>query len=341
VFALLKVNNNVILAGTCGYGLYRSADSGTTWTHITNGLPKQAGTGFLCVNSLAKSSTNILAGTDQGLYYSTNNGTSWHSTNISGNSFYVAGVAANGATACAAVQRLTEQNQIYRSVNKGVSWTSVFSVIDDFTTMASDGGNHFYAGSYATGYVSANNGSSWGSFGPGVSGGGAFAIAVKDNNVWVGNSEGVYFSNNNASSFSNANTGLNPVPNRAVEGFVISPVYIFAGTFINGVWKRPLSDFATSTLSAKYSTMNDLKIAITPNPVIHEGLLTYHVAKTSQVIIKLFDAAGRNMKILVNVKKEPGDYQARINSDTLPRGNYFALLVIGKVHTIIQFIVAK
>lgn len=346
VFSMLKINSNIILAGSCGYGLYRSADKGNTWAHITNGLPKQAGTAELCIYSLANSAGNILAGTDQGIYYSTNNGLTWHSTNITGDGMNVAGVTANDSVACAAVNGITGFNKFYRSVNKGVSWAEVFSVIDDFTTMASDGKNHFYAGSFITGYVSNNNGLNWRNFGSGITDGSVYAIAVKGNSVWAGNSKGVFFSNNNASGFSDVSTGLDADPNRSVQGFTVSSSYIFAGTFINGVWKRPLSDFGISALSTKYDAAIDgekgeIKASVIPNPVVNEGILSYHVSQASPVIINLFDAAGRNIKTLVNAKQDAGNYKLKITGNNLAGGNYFAVVVIGNIYTTIKFTVVR
>lgn len=341
IFAVLRIDNNIILAATCGFGLYRSADNGVNWSHITKGLPHQGSTGFVCINSLANSAGNILAGTDHGLYYSKDNGLTWHFSNVTGDGINVAGVAANDSVACAVVNGTTGFNKFYRSTNKGVTWQNVFSVVDDFTTMASDGIDHFYAGSFATGYVSNNDGKTWGNFGAGITDGAVYAIAVKDNNVWVGNSKGIFFSNDNAASFTDAGTGLDPEPNRSVQGFAVSSSDIFAGTFMNGLWKRPLSDFGISTLSTKYSAVTDLKVSISPNPVINDGVLSYHISKTSPVIINLFDAQGRNMKTLINTKQDAGNYQLKFSSRDFHAGNYFAVAVIGNAHSVIKFTVTK
>lgn len=342
IFSLIKPGNNIILAGACGFGLYRSADNGTTWTHITTGLPSQAGTGFLCINGLAQSSTNIIAATDQGLYYSTDNGLTWNPSNIIGSTNYAAGVAANGSVACAGVNVTTGSNRIYRSTNKGVTWTSAFSTsIDDFVCMASDGNDHFYAGTFANNYLSANNGTIWQTFGPGIpSGTGGFTIAAKDSNVFVGNSTGVYFSDNKGSSFTEANTGLNPAPNNSVQGLAISSSFVFAGLFQDAVWKRPLSDFGIS-LKTSADAVKELKAQVYPNPVTSESFLSYEVANFSPVEITVYDDQGRMIKQILKTSLDKGIYRERIPSDFLTAGNYFVSLSIGGKIAVIRFEVGK
>lgn len=342
VFSVLKISSNILLAGTCGFGLYRSADNGATWVHITTGLPLQAGTGFLCVNSLAQSSSNILIATDQGLYYSTDNGLTWHSSNTTGTSKFAAGVAANGSTACAVVNETTGSNKIYRSTNSGVSWSSVFSTVsEDFVCVASDGIDHFYVGTFTSNYLSANNGSSWQSFGSGIqSGTGSFAIAVKDSNVFVGNSTGVYFSHNKGSSFISTNTGLDPDPNNSVQGLAISSNFVFAGLFQNAIWKRPLSDFGIS-LKTNVNTVIELNAQIYPNPVTGESFLSYEVATFSPVKIAIYDEQGKMVNQVLNTNLEKGIYRESITSDYLTAGNYFISLSIGEKTGVIKFEVVK
>ena len=74
----LAVSGTNIFAGT-NWGAYVSADSGTSWTQVHNGMPN---IGFHPVNSFAVSGTNIFAGTwNDGVFLSTNNGTSWTAVN--------------------------------------------------------------------------------------------------------------------------------------------------------------------------------------------------------------------------------------------------------------------
>jgi photosystem II stability/assembly factor-like uncharacterized protein len=335
IFSILRTNN-VILAGTCGNGLYRSADNGVTWSHITAGLPNQQGTGFLCVHALAKTNTAILTGTDQGLFYSNDVGLTWNATSLNGKD--VVGVAANDSVACAAIENFIGPSEIYRSVNNPSLWNVVLQASgEDWTTMASDGKSHFYAGTLMTSnWVSNNNGVTWQTVGTGIPpGSGAYAIGVLNNNVFIGNNNGVYFSNNNAKSFSEVNTGFDDI--HAVQGFAISSTDIYAGLFENSVWKRPLSDFGITAL--QQHEVNILPVTFAPNPLINQSKLTYSIASTQHVVINLYSANGNFIKNIKDEIQNAGAYSLTINKDGLHVGNYFISVLTGNQHAMVNVVV--
>lgn len=334
IFALLKVNN-IVLAGTCGNGLYRSADNGVSWVHITNGLPKQSD-GSLCVQSLTNTTNAFLIATDQGLFFSRDSGITWNASNLASKD--VVAVTANDSVACAAVENFTGFNTIYRSVNNPASWNVVFqSSIDDWTRMASDGKNHFYAGTLATSnYVSNNDGISWQTVGPGIpDGSGGYAIGVLNKNVFIGNNSGVYFSDNNGASFSEASTGFNK--HHAVQGFAFSSTDVYAGLFENSVWKRPLSDFGITTLQRAEDAQ--LLVTFSPNPLVSESKLSYILSSNQHMIINLYNANGNLVKNIKDVIQNAGSYKIIIRKENLHAGNYFLSVLAGNKHAVINIVV--
>lgn len=335
IFAMLKIGN-VLLAGTCTNGLYRSADNGLTWARIRNGLPQQ-GNGYLCVQSLAKTTTSILIATDQGLYYSNDVGISWQPTVLS--SVDVVAVAANDSVACAAVEDFTGPATIYRSVNNPAIWNAVFqSDLADWASMASDGKSHFYAGTLNTNnYVSNNDGITWQAVGPGIPpGSGGFAIAALGKNVFIGNINGVYFSNNYGTSFTEANTGFDI--NHAVQGFTLSSTDIYAGLYLNSIWKRPLSDFG---IGPKQQIQVALPVTIAPNPLVSESKISYRIESEQRVVVNLYDASGNRVRNILDAVQPVGLQTISIRRNNLRRGNYFISVIAGEKHGVVNLIVGE
>ncbi len=72
----LTVCNNVLFAATYLRGIYRSVDTGNTWSAVNNGFPAKY------AYYLANDGINIYAGTyKDGMYLSTDMGNNWSSIN--------------------------------------------------------------------------------------------------------------------------------------------------------------------------------------------------------------------------------------------------------------------
>jgi hypothetical protein len=107
----LAMNGGMLFAGS-GSGIYRSPNSGGTWTSVgtNNGLV----TNFIL--SLGTIGTTLFAGTEGfGVSYSANNGGSWIATLPN---YFVYALTTLGTTVFAATH-----NGIFRSIDNGVTWT--------------------------------------------------------------------------------------------------------------------------------------------------------------------------------------------------------------------------
>jgi photosystem II stability/assembly factor-like uncharacterized protein len=323
VFSLLNPAPSIILAGACDFGIYRSADNGVTWSFISSGLPQP-----LCVNSLAKSGNNILAATDQGLYYSSNNGLSWSSSNIPSN-YNVECVAAIGNVACAGVVAgISANSGIYRSTNNGVSFTLQANLLDA-VCMAADGGNYFYYGTFGGCAYSPDNGISWfavgGGFPPSDPG---FCILAIGSNVFIGNNNGVYFSSNHAASFVSVNQGFDPYPNNSVQGLAANSNFIFAGMFIDAVWRRPLSDFGITGVAENQNfNKEDLILyPVYPNPFSNKASINYSLPQSGDVALTISDIEGRKVYKSETKSESPGEHSILIDGKNFSSGIYFVQL---------------
>jgi len=73
--------------------------------------------------------------------------------------------------------------------------------------------------------------------------------------------------------------------------------------------------------SIKLNSETNFKIF--PNPFIHETQILYSLSKPAQVLIRVFDYSGKEIKVLVNTYQDKGNYQQTFKADNLIPGIYF------------------
>jgi len=139
------------------------AGTNTGLYHSTNNGTKwtKVNNGMLSyVNCLAISGTNIFVGTNgNGLVLSTNNGIDWNQANDGLNSPYVISLLISGNNVFAGTD---QNNGVYLSTNNGTSWTTVNNGLTNLIVgkLALEGSN-IYAGTQLGLFLSTDNGASW------------------------------------------------------------------------------------------------------------------------------------------------------------------------------------
>lgn len=78
-----------------------------------------------------------------------------------------------------------------------------------------------------------------------------------------------------------------------------------------------------------------------PNPFNPTTTIKYNVAKYSHVNLKVYDALGREVKILVDKEQTPGQYEARFDGSSLSSGIYFYRLDTGNYSSTRKMILMK
>ena len=118
----LKINaiafdDSCAFVGTFGSGVYLTTDSGKNFIDLNNGLPK-----YTSVRSLVVNNKNIYAGTDHGMYLSSNKGENWNKVDSmqSLSSGYVNSIATYKNYICAATD-----TDVFVSENNGMNWASI------------------------------------------------------------------------------------------------------------------------------------------------------------------------------------------------------------------------
>ncbi|MFA7359648.1 MAG: T9SS type A sorting domain-containing protein [Candidatus Kapaibacterium sp.] len=148
----LMLNSSYLYAGT-NSGVYRSSNSGVSWTALPD-IKNQT------VKTLASSGSNLVAGSAEGIFLSSNGGTIWDAVG------YLTEQSSDLAKAGSILY--TSGRGVYRSTNNGNSWYAVnnglpYLIIKDLTSL----GTNIYA-AYTNNnltqngiYYSTNNGDEW------------------------------------------------------------------------------------------------------------------------------------------------------------------------------------
>ena len=222
-----------LFVGTADSGVFRSTDSGTSWTAASTGLTNTD------IRAVAVSGTNLFAGTyGGGVFLSTNNGSSWTEAN-SGlitkdvYSLCVSGTNLLAGTGCG----------VFMSTDNGSSWSFVHDLggsCGGYVSALSVRGAELFAGAFWGGgrstspffeclFHSTDNGDSWV---PQMSHD-VKAIVVLGSDVFVGGEEGVFRSTTSGTSWTAADTGLTST---RIQALAASGTNLFAGTIDSGVY---------------------------------------------------------------------------------------------------------
>ena len=135
-----------IFAGTFGGGIFLSANNGSTWTTLSDGISERG----MIVQTLKISGGNIFAGTLDGVFLSPNNGISWTSmiNGLSGDGLYVQALALSSNNIFAGTGR-----GVYLSTNNGTTWTAENCEFSDYVNTDSYSGAPSSQGLIETGYL--------------------------------------------------------------------------------------------------------------------------------------------------------------------------------------------
>jgi len=257
------------------------------------------------VYSFAINGDNIFAGTSHGVYLSTNNGNDWNIVNdIIPIDYKILSIAFCGNTLLAATDGSSGKGGIYRSTNNGLNWT--------------------YAGLVNT-YIA--------------------SLAVFGNGIFVTTLfNGVYYSNDNGTSWNKVNDGLilsNGTMFNKFDCLATNGTYIFAGGDGTGVGRRSLSEFTGVTreinnLPGQFNLEQNY-----PNPFNPGTIIKYSVPKAGNIKLTVYNSIGSKVATIVNEYKIAGNYSIQFNASNLASGIYFYRLESGNYTSAKKFILIK
>jgi len=270
-----------LFAGTYGGGAFLSTNNGTSWTAVNTGLTSA----FVFVFAVSPNGTGgtnlpagqagLFAGTNSGVFLSTNNGTSWTAINTGLTSTLVLALAVSpdsGGTGGTSIFAGTSRGGVFLSTNNGTSWTQVntglmnTNVLSLAVSPKGTGGTNLFVGTYDGVYLSTNNGTSWARAGLRIAI--VHALAVSGTNLFAATQSGVFLSTNNGTGWRAVNTGLTDtqVSSLAVSGTDLpaGQAGLFAGTN-SGVFLSTNNGTSWTAINTGLTNTTIETIAVIPN----------------------------------------------------------------------------
>jgi photosystem II stability/assembly factor-like uncharacterized protein len=165
----ISANGTVYITSETNMNLYRSLQQGDsgTWSMADSGIPFDPGTTYINILSMASGRNGIeYAGTDQYLFHSTDNGTSWErsgSGTLPSRIFGALGADMNGNVFAGTDIQNGPPFTLYHSTDDGTSWTQALQVNDTYGRFVSISTlkGCVFAGTLTDVYASFDNGATW------------------------------------------------------------------------------------------------------------------------------------------------------------------------------------
>jgi hypothetical protein len=328
------VKGNKWFIGTESNGIYTSTNNGNEW--IYSGL-----VGELPITGFALKGANEIIATRSvidGVYRSTDDGNFWEQI-MSG--FISQGpwcVAIGGA---GTIFVGDANGYVLRSTNSGTNWFGSEVASGAGVRFLRQVGLKWFAATSNGIYISSNFGVNW--IPSGLQGNNVNFIAIKSSADTLTlfastNDAGVFFTTDNGNNWLPSNNGL---PTLNITGLRSTGTYLYAGTNGDGLWRIRINDLITNVdeetntaaitdyhLSQNYPNPFNpsTKISIT---IPASSLNPFSKGEGTFVSLKVYDALGNEVAVLVDGYKPAGSYEVEFHASELTSGIYFYRLQAG------------
>ena len=313
----LAVIGTELFAGGPDYGVFKSTDSGTSWTSAKNGI------GNPYVHAFASISTNIFAGSDGGVLLSSNYGTNWNDANIGMESSTAFAFAVNASQLFAG----THNGKVFRSSDTGTSWQNVSSGLSGAEVEAlAVLDSNLFAGTVGLEYPggifhSTDNGKSWTR--EGLEGSSVQSFTMDSTNLFAGTDRGVFLSTNNGIDWTAVNSGLTDLD---VHALAISGNNLIAGTSTSAIWWRPLSEMIAPSAVTRGTQPVESSAQAHPNPFPEKTSVQFTTAERGPAQVTIVNLLGQQVARLFNGELDAGEHSFEWNASGAAAGTYFAIV---------------
>ena len=212
------------------------------------------------VQAFALSGNNLFAGTfGDGIFISTNNGSSWSAVNTGLTNLNIQTLAVNGANLFAG----TRDGGVFLSADNGTHWTprnNGLTTINVWCLTAS--GTNLFAATDAGVFLSSNNGTSWSAVNTGLTNFNVQTVIVNGANLFAGAIGGVFLSTNNGTSWTSVSGGLT---NTNVITLTVSGTNLFAGTEGGGIFRSTNNGTSWTAVNNGLTDLDIWSLAVSTN----------------------------------------------------------------------------
>jgi hypothetical protein len=216
---------------------------------------------------------------------------------------------------------------VYRSTNGGTDWAQANTgLVSNGVRALAVRGSLLFAGTIGYGvFRSTNDGGEWMQMTTGMGSKTVMALTVVGANIFAGTSSGVFLSSNNGTSWVEVDTGFVA---KNVRSLTVVGADLFAGTTTAGVWRRPLSQMVTCAEAppapGEYALLQNY-----PNPFNPKTVVSCQSPVASKIRLVVYDLLGREVKVLMDEKKEAGRYAVTWDASGCGSGVYICRMTAG------------
>jgi len=320
-----------IFAGV-GPTIFRSADNGENWVPANSGLPNA---GFL---SLAiDSSGYIFAGSyDRGVFRSMDKGEHWRQDGFLEPYINSLAISPNGnifaATNCCQLAG-NRTGSIFRSVDRGLSWTKVFEenywpFDNRVSKLAINQRGYIFAATNAGGVTrSTDNGKNWLRFdlSPNIS---FSQLDINsDGYIFAGTyRSGVFLSTDDGENWTRIHTGL---PTAEVTCFAIDAEgYVIVGLDSTGIFRSTMPTTAVKESPVEQPRFFSLEQNY-PNPFNPSTTIEFSLPRSEYATLKIYNNMGAEVATLLTKPLAAGKHRVAWNAEKMTAGVYLYRLQAG------------
>jgi photosystem II stability/assembly factor-like uncharacterized protein len=342
------VNPNIIYAEYQYGGLHKSTNGGNSWNYILNGVNSDEPTNWSTPVIMCPFNNNVLYYGTNKIYRTTNGGSNWTAVspiltkNIPGARLGTITTIAVSPFNKDVIYAGTDDARAWISSDYGSSWTEISNGLPErwITRIVPD--EHNIENVYITFsglkwrdpqphiFRSTNNGEDWINISGNLPDAPVNAFAVDNHlegRIYAGLDVGMFVSFNDGESWEVLGEGL---PVVSVYDIKIHPTenYLAAGTHGRSMYKIDLNTLVDADDDTPVAAQFQLGQNY-PNPFNPSTTIKYTVAGAGNVELKVYDIRGKEVAVLVNENKTPGEYQAAFNAENLSSGVYIYRLKTG------------